>query len=95
MARTFYRHVIQIEILTEDPIQDLAAESLAAIEEEYTEGAWSGQASVVCTNEICDGPRMAKLLRAQGSDPEFFFLDEDGNEYERDLEGGGDVRAQH
>ena len=32
--------------------------------------------------EVVDGPTMAKLLLNQGSDPDFFQLDDDGNDVE-------------
>jgi hypothetical protein len=79
MARKFYRTVIQVEILSEDKI-DTDGMSLAQIGYEIVEGDWSGRVTTVSA-ETLDGPAMAKALQAQDSDPEFFFLDELGNEF--------------
>lgn len=53
------------------------------IERECNSGDWSlGTLSVEGTE--VDGPTIAKLLDKQGSDPEFFGLDMDGNDLEEE-----------
>lgn len=76
--RKFYRSVIQIEVLSEEPLPDPM--SLADIQYEITEGHCSGQLTRVVDNEVKTGPEMAQLLLNQASGPEFFMLDKDGND---------------
>lgn len=76
-SRTFYRQVVTVEILSETPIPDSL--ELEDIADEITNGAWSGNVEVT-VNEQIDGPRMAELLAAQGSDPAFLQLTDDGDD---------------
>lgn len=80
--KKFYRCVIQFEILSEEPFDDSI--SLETIAEEVDTGSWSGMFLDDIANEEVDGATMAKLLTAQGSDPGFFQLDEDGNSTDED-----------
>ena len=80
--RKFYRTVIHAELLSEEPILPM---SLRDVDYQITEGYLSGELlESNPDNEILDGPTAAKALIAQGSDPEFFELDEDGNDIEED-----------
>lgn len=76
--RTFHRTVVTIEILSEDPIGDVV-DSLEMIDHQITDGDWSGKVDVTSAEEL-DGPTAARLLAAQGSDPEFFGLTDDGDD---------------
>lgn len=76
---TFYRRTIEVELLTEEPLPD--AMDLQQIGYEMTEGHASGVVRVTSDEEVT-GPVMAKLLIAQGSDPEFLGLDEEGRTVE-------------
>ena len=69
--RKFYRTVIQVEILSEEPY---CGESLTDIDDDITDGDCSGRIVDVVRNEEHDGAAMATLLQAQGSDPDFFRL---------------------
>jgi hypothetical protein len=75
---TYYRQVFEIEVLSDDePIDG----DLENIRYQITDGHCSG----VIHETICETvtpERMAKLLIAQGSDPEFFGLNENGEEVE-------------
>lgn len=76
--RKFFRNIVTVEVLSEDePLQD--GLSLAAIEESFTTGDCSAGAVNISVTEI-SGAEAAEGLMAQGSDPEFFRLDEDGND---------------
>jgi hypothetical protein len=77
--RKFYRSVISVEVLSEDPLPpDL---SLAEIHEGITTGDWSGQVDNDSRlNEEIDGPTAAKALMAQASDPGFFRRTEEGED---------------
>lgn len=77
--RKFYRSVVTLEILSETPIADRLGEMrLEDIAYEITDGDWSGDWN--SEHDELDGPAMAKALQAQGSDPGFFRLTEDGED---------------
>lgn len=81
MPRKFFKTVIQVTILSEDvPVgRDMR---LHMIEHEITEGNCSGVKQVIEEKELT--PREVTLaLIEQDSDPEFFGLDEQGNEVEQ------------
>jgi len=75
-ARTFYRTLVQVEVLSEDPIPDDC--TLKDLLEEIDIGDCSGRTEWLKSNEAVTGKRMAKLLQAQGSDPGFFRLTDKG-----------------
>lgn len=77
--RSFYLTRVVVEVLSEDePVQ---FDTLDDLNYAITEGGCSG--SVKTDNVIVlDGKTAAKELQKQGSDPEFFRLDEDGNDLE-------------
>ena len=75
--RKFYRRVVTIEILSED--EPAEWEDLSDLEYLMTEDHCSGRTDVGFPEEVTPA-QMAKLLIAQGSDPEFFGLTEDGND---------------
>ena len=78
--RVFYRTVIKVEVLSEEPFNynDLSSVS-RQIEEDC-----SGKVTDEVDNEEVDGPTMARLLMEQGSDPGFFRLTEEGGDDEDD-----------
>lgn len=83
-SRKFYRNVIQVEILSEDPMDgDLNLEN---INYAITDGDCSGRVTSVVNNEELDGKRAAELLLEQASDPEFFQIDEFGNDIDDDYD---------
>lgn len=74
--RKFYRTVISVEVLSEEPYNP---ESLEGIAHDIIEGDCSGRWNVVSSKEV-DGVEMAQLLYEQASEPAFFQLDDDGND---------------
>jgi hypothetical protein len=74
MAKKFYRTVIEVEVLSEE-LDDF--NTLEDVHYAITQGHCSGEWDVKSQGEVTP-KRMAKLLLAQGSDPEFFGLDEKG-----------------
>jgi len=80
--RMFYRTVIQVEVLSEEPF---SFDNLNSIHEAITDGDCSGLVTTVIDNENVDGPKMAKLLEEQGSDPSFFQLTNDGQDMEEEF----------
>lgn len=77
--RKFYRTVVQIEILSEDPY---VYKDLLDVHDDITDGECSGLVTDVVLNEECNGARMAELLTAQSSDPEFFRITPFGDDLE-------------
>ena len=76
-SNTFYRTILTVEVLSEEPVSD--ALSLADLAREGEDGSFS----LVVTSQETTGvssAEMATLLLAQGSDPELFLLDEDGRD---------------
>ena len=78
--KKYYKTVIQIEILSEEPYED--GKSMDDIQYDITEGHCSGVLSMVEKNQELDGLEIVKALEAQGSDAEFFRLDQNGEELE-------------
>jgi hypothetical protein len=77
--RTFFRSVITVEILSEDPIPN--GLNLTEIDSEITCGAlWSGRVTETLLNDQIDSAKMASLLNAQGNDPGLFGLDNEGHD---------------
>jgi len=74
-SNNFYRTVLTVEVLSEEPIDD--GLSLADIAREGAEGSFSLVVTTQAT-EAVSGVTMAQLLAAQGSDPGFFMLDDAG-----------------
>jgi hypothetical protein len=81
MARTFYRTLVQVEVLSEEPMEDTDVHDLAMLNCAITDGDCSGEVKIVSREEK-SGKEMAELLMAQGSDPGFFNIDAEGNDTE-------------
>lgn len=75
--KKYYRTIIKLEVLSEDPYEFQDIESTAF---DITQGECSGEVSLPVISQELSGKKMAKALQAQGSDPEFFGLDADGNQ---------------
>jgi len=85
-TKKYYRTVYQVEILSEEKFDNDGGMSLTDIDEAITNGDCSGRVTTIVSDEVKTGKEMVKLLKAQGSDPEFFQLDEDGNDLSEDDE---------
>lgn len=78
MKKKIYKSIIQVEILSEEPIStDM---SLSDIASEGDEGSFSIATKDIKVNQEIKGIRAARALQSQGSDVEFFNMDEKGNE---------------
>jgi hypothetical protein len=71
--RKFYRTVIELEVLSDQPLGQFELETIVY---EITEGSWSGVDTIVLQEEVSEG-QLKELLIAQGSDPEFMLNDSD------------------
>jgi hypothetical protein len=82
--KKYYKSVIQIEILSDEPYED--GKSLDDIKYDINEGHCSGILSMVEHNQELNGFEMARALESQGSDPEFFGIDQNGEDLDEDDE---------
>jgi predicted metal-binding protein len=76
--RKFYKTVIQVEVLSEEPFD---YEDLADVYSAITEGDCSGKLST-WSQEVLDGKQAADALINQASDPSFFMLTQEGDDEE-------------
>ena len=72
----YIKTVIQVEVLSED---DFNYETLKDVHNAITYDNCSGKITTISKDEVTP-KEMAKLLKQQGSDTEFFRLDEEGND---------------
>ena len=77
MERKFFRTVVEVEVLSEDVTAE--GYSLETIAGEIQLGDWSGRVTFKSA-EALTSKQAAEALQAQGSDPEFFSLDREGND---------------
>ena len=77
--RKFFKTVFQVTVLSEEKL--VGPFGLDYLAEEVKEGEWSGEMKMLIHKEI-NGKQAAKALLAQGSEPEFFQIDENGNDLE-------------
>ncbi|HKR05963.1 MAG TPA: hypothetical protein VJY62_15105 [Bacteroidia bacterium] len=83
--RKFYRTVIEVEILSEEPY-NLEDKNLNDINYDISEGHCSGVYNSKILNQEKTGKQIVKLLNAQKSDAEFFCLNPDGSDYHPEAE---------
>jgi hypothetical protein len=77
--RKFYKSIIEITVLSED--RPCEFNSLGDLTYLINDGPYSGE--IVIKEEIeVSSQEMVNLLMDQSSDPEFFNLDENGNNLE-------------
>lgn len=81
--RRFYKREYVIVLLSEEPIPECL--ELETIHYLMTEGHCSGIINDLGETKI-SGKRMASLLIQQGSDPEFFSLTQEGEDWSDDPE---------
>jgi hypothetical protein len=80
--RKFFKTVITVTVLTEDgPVSPEA--NLDTIARQIMEGDWSGEVDSDGGTELT-AKEAAEALIAQGSDPEFFRINADGNMLDED-----------
>lgn len=76
MENKFYKTVFKVTVLSEGPYEYNGIRQLA---EDITDGDCSGVVKEIST-AILSPKKAAEELIKQGSSPEFFMLDKDGNE---------------
>ncbi len=76
--RKFYKYILEVEILSEEELEGIEDCSLRHVDYMLTEGGCSGQVKLQNSEQLT-GKEMAEELKKQGSDPEFFQIDSEGN----------------
>ena len=77
--KTIYKTIIRVEVLSDSPIGDV---DMQTIVNETENGDWSGKNYTVIQDKPLTGKKAVDAVLEQGSDTEFFQMDEDGNELE-------------
>jgi len=80
MKSKLYKSVLKVEILSETPYPDVI--SLSQVDFDIIEGDCSGIIEWESLNAELHGSEAVKECEKHGSSPEFFQMDEDGNEIE-------------
>lgn len=75
--KQIYRSVFQLEVLSEYPIED--EEDMKALYDDTINGDYSGKTTTIILNQVLTGMEAVKITQEQGSDPEFFNMDINGN----------------
>lgn len=88
--RKFYRHRFQIEILSEENLEEGTSLSLLELDQ-MTENEQVGGPLVIVETEKLNGKEAVEALYKIGSEPGFFRLDDEGDntEEEDDTEENG------
>lgn len=78
--RKFFRTVVNVVVLSEDvPVE---FDNLVELHHAISDGSCSGRFMVESQTRV-GARRMAALLRSQGSDPEFFQINDKGEDLEQ------------
>lgn len=72
----YYKTIIEVEVLSEDPYNPEELEQIAA---DITTGDCSGKWTISSSEEVSK-EKMTELLIAQGSDPEFLIREDEDEE---------------
>ena len=92
MKKTIYRTVIQLTVLSEEPLSE--GIDLEEISANCELGDYCGKSKWLKVNEPIIGKRAAKAVQDTGNDPEFFQMDLLGNEFfQMDLLGNEIIEA--
>ena len=76
--KTIYKSVIIFEVLSDEPISDNML--LSEMANECNTGDFSGIHEFKILNQPIKGIKAAKAVMKQGSSPDFFQMDENGDE---------------
>lgn len=81
MKKKLYKTIIQVEILSEEPISDDFCHNLSRVSYEITSGDMSGLISTIASNIEVEGEGAVRECNIHGTSTDFFMMDEDGNEF--------------
>lgn len=79
MKKKIYKTVIQIGVLSEEPINGM---NLTRIVDEGDSGNFSIHTKDIIVDRVIVGKRAVNEMDKHGSDVEFFGMDKEGNELE-------------
>jgi hypothetical protein len=79
MLKKIYRTVIQMTVLSEEPIGDVEMQEIL---NQTDSGDWIGHNVTQVQDEILTGTKAVVAIEDTGSDTEFFRMDKSGNELE-------------
>jgi hypothetical protein len=79
MKKTIYRTIFTVEVLSDEPINTNL--DLSDLNNECTFGDYSGSTTKGDSKPL-KGIKAARAVIAQGSSPDFFMMDDQGNELE-------------
>jgi len=74
--RKFYQTKIVVTVLSEEPLE---WDDLHDVDYAITDGGCSGDTQE-CAHKVLTAKQVVKALQAQGSEPGFFQLDDDGKD---------------
>lgn len=80
--KTIYKTTFVIEVLSEQPLPENV--SLHMIEYETEDGDWLLSGKRVDTKEELSGRQAVEAILEAGSQPEFFQMDDEGNELDEE-----------
>ena len=80
--KKLYKSVLKVIIVSDEPYPDSV--NLEQVNYDITEGHNSGILEWEYLNAEIVGAEAVKAMEEQGSDPEFFQMDDEGNELEED-----------
>ena len=75
--KKIYKTIITVEVFSDEPIDEI---SLADVVYEITDGEWVGNVTYAYKNIELTGDKAVKEIKGVGSDPDFFGMDDLGNE---------------
>jgi hypothetical protein len=85
MKKTIYRTVIQLTVLSEEPLPK--GMSLDEIDANCEDGDFCGKSEFIKTNEPLEGEDAVKAIEDTGSMTQFFQMDREGNEIDDIITG--------
>lgn len=84
--KKIYRSVIMVEVLSETPVDDAFLTDLSSVNYEITGGECSGVVKINMMNQPLIGEAAVEAVLMQGSSPDFFRMDEEGNDADEILD---------
>lgn len=82
MKKKLYKTIVQVEILSEEPVNDDFCNNLSGIAYEIQRGDMSGIIETTLMNKEVIGEEAVKEVNRHGTGTDFFMMDEDGNEFD-------------
>lgn len=78
--KKIYRSIITVEVLSDRPVDDTFLSNLSAVDHDITFGDCSGMVKIQSMNDPLTGQEAVQAVLLQGSSPDFFQMDMEGNE---------------